>query len=215
MDMNLLTEKAIANTTTGIFTFADVLSWLPNATRPSVYAHVQRALKSGEVVQVRRGLFHLSNSVFPALVSTEVLANLIYGPSYVSLESALAYHGWIPEAVHNCTSVTSGKPKRFDTPHGRFSYVRIKQTPLMAGVLCSQVSEYTSFLVATPLKAIADIVAARGLDWTGGHPVISSLRIEPEDLESLSSKDFDMLEGVYYSKRARVFLAGLRKELNK
>ena len=143
--MNFLAEKALANTNTGIFTFSDVLTWLPNATRPSVYAHIQRALKSGEVVQVRRGLFHLSNSIFPDLVSTEVLANLIYGPSYVSLESALAYHGWIPEAVRNCTSVTSGKPKRFDTPHGIFSYVRIKQTPLMAGVLCAQVSVSASF----------------------------------------------------------------------
>ena len=212
--MNHLAEKALAHTTTGIFTFGDVLTWLPKATRASVYAHIQRALKSGEVIQVRRGLYHLSPSVFPSLVSTEVLANLIYGPSYVSLETALAYHGWIPEAVHNCTSVTSGRPKHFDTPHGRFSYLRIKQTPLMAGVLCAQ-SPSGTFLVATPLKAIADIVAARGLDWTGVQPLVSSLRIEIDDIEGITSEDFNMLDGVYYSKRARVFLASLRKELNR
>ena len=212
--MNFLAEKAIARTKTGIFTFGDVLTWLPHATRAAIYAHVQRALKSGEVIQLRRGLYHLSSSVFPALVSTEMLANLIYGPSYVSLESALSYHGWIPEAVHNCTSVTSGRPRHFDTPHGRFSYVRIKQTPLMAGVLCEQATGGT-FLVATPLKALADIVAARGLDWTGSGPLVSSLRIESEDIESISSEDFDMLDGVYYSRRARTFLAGLRKELRK
>lgn len=212
--MNFLVEKAIAHTKTGIFTFGDVLTWLPHATRVAVYAHVQRALKSGGVIQVRRGLYHLSGSVFPSLVSAETLANLIYGPSYVSLESALSYHGWIPEAVRNCTSVTSGRPRHFDTPHGRFSYVRIKQTPLMAGVLCEQASAGT-FLVATPLKALADIVAARGLDWADSGPLVSSLRIESEDIESLSSEDFDMLDGVYYSRRARTFLAGLRKELRK
>ena len=212
--MNFLAEKAIAHTKTGIFTFGDVLTWLPHATRAAVYAHVQRARKSGEVIQLRRGLYHLSSSVFPALVSTEMLANLIYGPSYVSLESALSYHGWIPEAVHNCTSVTSGRPRNFDTPHGRFSYVRIKQTPLMAGVLCEQATGGT-FLVATPLKAFADIVAARGLDWGDSGPLISSLRIESEDIDGLTSEDFDMLDGVYYSKRARTFLAGLRKELCK
>ena len=212
--MNFLAEKVIAHTKTGIFTFGDVLTWLPHATRAAVYAHVQRALKSGEVIQLRRGLYHLSSSVFPALVSTEMLANLIYGPSYVSLESALSYHGWIPEAVHNCTSVTSGRPRHFDTPHGRFSYVRIKQTPLMAGVLCEQVTGGT-FLVATPLKALADIVAARGLDWGDSGPLVSSLRIEPEDIDGLTSEDFDMLDGVYYSRRARTFLAGLRKELRK
>ena len=212
--MNFLAEKAIGHTKTGIFTFGDVLTWLPHATRAAVYAHVQRALKSGEVIQLRRGLYHLSSSVFPALVSTEMLANLIYGPSYVSLESALSYHGWIPEAVHNCTSVTSGRPRHFDTPHGRFSYVRIKQTPLMAGVLCEQATGGT-FLVATPLKALVDIVAARGLDWTDSGPLVSSLRIEPEDIDGLTSEDFDMLDGVYYSRRARTFLAGLRKELRK
>ena len=212
--MNFLAEKAIAHTKTGIFTFGDVLTWLPHATRAAVYAHVQRALKSGEVIQLRRGLYHLSSSVFPALVSTEMLANLIYGPSYVSLESALSYHGWIPEAVHNCTSVTSGRPRHFDTPHGRFSYVRIKQTPLMAGVLCEQATGGT-FLVATPLKALADIVAARGLDWGDSGPLVSSLRIDSEDIDGLTSEDFDMLDGVYYSRRARTFLAGLRKELRK
>ena len=212
--MNFLAEKAIGHTKTGIFTFGDVLTWLPHATRAAVYAHVQRALKSGEVIQLRRGLYHLSSSVFPALVSTEMLANLIYGPSYVSLESALSYHGWIPEAVHNCTSVTSGRPRHFDTPHGRFSYVRIKQTPLMAGVLCEQATGGT-FLVATPLKALADIVAARGLDWGDSGPLVSSRRIESEDIDGLTSEDFDMLDGVYYSRRARTFLAGLRKELRK
>ena len=212
--MNFLAEKAIGHTKTGIFTFGDVLTWLPHATRAAVYAHVQRALKSGEVIQLRRGLYHLFSSVFPALVSTEMLANLIYGPSYVSLESALSYHGWIPEAVHNCTSVTSGRPRNFDTPHGRFSYVRIKQTPLMAGVLCEQATG-GMFLVATPLKALADIVAARGLDWGDSGPLVSSLRIESEDIDGLTSEDFDMLDGVYYSRRARTFLAGLRKELRK
>ena len=89
--------------------------------------------------------------------------------------------------------------------------MRIKQTPLMAGVLCEQATGGT-FLVATPLKALADIVAARGLDWTDSGPLVSSLRIEPEDIDGLTSEDFDMLDGVYYSKRARTFLAGLRKE---
>ncbi len=211
--MNSLAEKALSCTKTGIFTFGDVLTWFSHSTRASVYAHIQRALRSGDVIQMRRGLYHLSRSVFPNLVSIEVLANLIYGPSYVSLDSALAYHGWIPESVHNCTSVTSGRPRHFDTPHGRFSYLRIKQTPLMAGVLCAE-TDKGSFLVATPLKAIADIVAGRGLDWIDSKPLVSSLRIEPEDLAGLTSADFDMLDAVYYSRRARNFLTGLRKEMH-
>lgn len=210
--MNLLVEKALRKTTTGIFTFGDIVTWYPEASRAAVYAYVQRALKSGDVVQVRRGLYHLARTVFPQLVSVEVLANLAYGPSYVSFESALSYHGWIPEAVRNCTCVTSIRPRSFETIHGQFSYTQIKQSPLLAGVQNVD-SGKGCFFIATPLKALADMVAARGLDWTDCRPLVESLRIEPDDLESLRPEDFEILEGVYYSKRARTFLAGIRKEL--
>ena len=210
--MNLLVEKAVRGTTTGIFTFGDVVNWYPTASRAAIYAHVQRALKTGDVIQVRRGLYHLARTVFPRLVSVEVLANLIYGPSYVSFESALSYHGWIPEAVRNCTCVTSMRPRTFETIHGLFSYTQIKQTPLLAGVQNVDSGRGT-FFIATPLKALADMVAARGLDWTDCRPLVESLRIESDDLERLQAEDFEMLGGVYYSKRARTFLAGIRKEL--
>lgn len=212
--MNLLVEKVLAAQIKSVFTFGDVVNLFPDSSRNAVYAQVQRALKSGDVVQIRRGLYHLSRTVSKQLVSVEVLSNLIYGPSYVSFESALSYHGWIPEAVRNCTCVTSLRPRRFETVHGLFSYVLIKQTPLMAGVLNVE-SGVGSFFVATPLKALADMVASRGLDWTDSRPLVESLRIEPDDIEGLGSEDFDMLDGVYYSRRARSFLAGLRKELGK
>ena len=210
--MNLLVEKALQKAETGIFTFGDVVTWFPEASRAAVYAYVQRALKTGNVIQVRRGLYHLARTVFPRLVSVEVLANLIYGPSYVSFESALSYHGWIPEAVRNCASVTSIRPRTFETIHGLFTYTQIKQWPLLSGVQNVD-SGRGSFFVATPLKALADMVASRGLDWTNCRPLVESLRIEPDDLETLRPEDFEILEGVYYSKRARTFLAGIRKEL--
>ena len=210
--MNYLAETALRKSKNGIFTFGDVTNWLPESSRAAVYAHIQRALKTGEVVQVRRGLYHLSREVYPKLVSTYVLANMIYGPSYVSFEAALSYYDWIPEAVRNIQCVTNVRPKVFETIHGNFSYVMVKQTPMMAGVTCRD-DGHGSFLMASPLKALADLVACRGLDWTSCHPLIHSLRIEEEDLETLTGEDFDCLDGVYYSKRARTFLAGVRKDL--
>ena len=62
-------------------------------------------------------------------------------------------------------------------------------------------------------QALADMVASRGLDWSGCRPLIESMRIEPDDLETLTAEDFESLEGAYYSKRARRFLSGLRKDL--
>lgn len=211
--MNFLAEKFLKHPGNGVFTFGDVVNLYPGVSRAGVYAHVQRALRSGEVVQIRRGLYHLSDALAPNLVSVGVLANLIYGPSYVSFESALAYHGWIPEAVRNCMSVTSQRPRRFETVHGLFTYTKISQSPLLAGVISGDEGG-GAFLVATPLKALADIVAARGLDWTDSRPLVESLRIETDELETLKPSDFECLEGAYYSRRARTFLAGLRKDLD-
>lgn len=210
--MNRLAEKMLQHSAFGVFSFGDIINLFPNVSRNAVYAHVQRALKSGELVQVRRGLYHLSRTISDRLVSVGVLANLIYGPSYVSFESALGYHGWIPEAVRTCTSVTSLRPRHFESVHGLFTYTLIKQSPLMAGVQTGDEGG-GSFLVASPLKALADMVASRGLDWTTSRPLVESLRIEPDELETLTAGDFEMLEGVYYSKMARRFLAGLRKDL--
>ena len=53
------------------------------------------------------------------------------------------------------------------------------------------------------------------VDWGDSGPLVSSLRIESEDIDGLTSEDFDMLDGVYYSRRARTFLAGLRKGMRK
>jgi len=56
------------------------------------------------------------------------IANRIYQPSYISLESALSYYNLIPEAVYTTTSLTSNKTISFDTPEGMYSYRHIKPT---------------------------------------------------------------------------------------
>ena len=214
MHMNHLTEKAFELSRTGIFTYSDVLVWLGEG-RKSVRGIVKRAIAAGEIIHIRRGLYCLAPKYRRQGISCNVIANIIYGPSYVSMESALSVHGWIPEAVHSVVSVSLGRAKSFETPMGYFDYVQIAQRPLMAAVERVRDESSVTFLVAKPLKAIADYVAARGMDWRGVEPLEESLRIERDDLDSLSTDDFEELEGVYKSLRARRFLAGLRKELGK
>ena len=214
--MNLLTERAFELAKTGIFTYTDALVWL-GGTRNSVRSKIMRTIDSGEILHIRRGLYCLAKPYNRAGISRNMLANLIYGPSYISCETALSFHGWIPEAVHSVSSVSLDRARTFETPLGYFDYVQIRQTPLLAGVLrVTGEREFEgSYYMAKPLKAIADYVASRGLDWTGKEPLIESLRIEEENLESLSAADFDELDGVYKSLRARKMLALLRKELGK
>jgi len=78
-------------------------------------------LSHGDLIRVKKGIYIQSGPGIPAY-SHEILANMIYGPSYVSFHYALAYHGLIPERVEEITSATTGKNKLIDTPVGRFSY---------------------------------------------------------------------------------------------
>lgn len=55
-----------------------------------------------------------------------IIANKIYGPSYVSLESALSYYNLIPEGVYSVTSVTSRTTRNFSSKIALFSYRKIK-----------------------------------------------------------------------------------------
>jgi predicted transcriptional regulator of viral defense system len=81
---------------------------------------------SSKVVQLRRGVYVLATPWRRVEPHPFVLANEIQRPSYVSLESALAYYGLIPEAVPVTTSVTTGRPATFDTPLGRFRYRHLR-----------------------------------------------------------------------------------------
>ena len=113
----------------------------------------------GEVLRVKKGLYVAAPLAGRApAVNPLVLAALIYGPSYVSLETALAHHGLIPERVYEITSVTCKRAKRFHTPLGRFSYRPVNETAFSYGVAL-HASEGGSFFLAEPEKALCDRIA--------------------------------------------------------
>lgn len=113
----------------------------------------------GEVVRVRKGLYVAPS--FPGRVPSVdplVLAPLVYGPSYVSLETALAWHGLIPERVDEITSVTCKRARLFQTPLGRFTYCPVNVVTYGYGVGL-QTAAGGSFFLAEPEKALCDRIA--------------------------------------------------------
>lgn len=82
------------------------------------------------------------------------IANKIYYPSYISLESALSFYGIIPEGVFQITSCTTRKTQKFNTPDGSFSYRNIK-TEMFWGYRVEKLKSL-QFSIATPEKAIVD-----------------------------------------------------------
>ena len=114
---------------------------------------------SGDVVRVRKGLYVAPTFPGrPPAVDPLVLAALIYGPSYVSLETALSWHGLIPERIEEVTSVTCKRARLFRTSMGRFSYHPVNEIAFSYGVGL-QTAVGGSFFLAEPEKALCDRIA--------------------------------------------------------
>lgn len=79
--------------------------------------------KARELLRLKRGVYAFADRVRD---QTEV-ARLLYEPAYISLESALSYHGLLPDVVFALTLVTPKATRRFQTPLGQFVYHRIKK----------------------------------------------------------------------------------------
>ena len=126
-------------------------------------AKVTHLLRSGEIIRVRKGLYAFGSELRRSPVCLEILANQIYGPSYVSLEYALAFYGLIPEFVAEVTSVTTKRWKMYETPLGRFSYAPMPTALFSVGFTLLQFSAAASALIATPEKALADLLFTRKL----------------------------------------------------
>ncbi len=212
--MQQLTEIALEKAIDGVFTRPEVTCWMGGSPNRQ-FGLIKRALKAGEIVRIHRGLYCLAAKYLRQKLDPFVLAQRIYGPSYISLESAMSYHGWIPEAVYAVTSVSLDRSREFDTPLGRFSFTRVPQEAFYVEVSHMEKEADGSFLLASPLKALADYVYVHKRDWRSAKPVIESLRVDESHLESIDSGAVDRLVGNYSSVRVRRFLEGMRKELRK
>lgn len=122
---------------------------------------VQRQLsdwtRAGKLVQLRRGLYALPEPYQPARPHEFAIANALRPASYVSLQSALAYYGLIPEHVPVTTSVTTGRPGRGDNAFGRFLYRHVAPERFF-GFRYHQVAVGEWAFLAAPEKALLDLV---------------------------------------------------------
>lgn len=114
-----------------------------------------RAVAAGEWVPLRRGLY-LRGQLLPNQVVLPVLANNLVGPSYVSLDYALSWHGLIPEGVVEVASVTPRRSQQLSTPLGRFSYSHLPLPCYAMGINLLSTPDGVGYLMASPEKALCD-----------------------------------------------------------
>lgn len=177
---------------------------------------VNRAMKAGELVRLRRGLYVLSDEIRDQPCHPFAVAQMVLPGSYVSLESALAYHGWIPEAVYTTASIAPGrKAKEFQhESHGFFSFhpLAIHKGHFLELVRRSE-SNGQHFLVADPLRALLDLVCLKKIEWQGIAWIEQGMRLDTDALNKITGAELRTLEHVYKHQRVGRFIIELEHAL--
>jgi hypothetical protein len=192
---------------------AQDLKVLIKGSADSRYGIVKRAVAAGKLIQVKKGLYCLAKKYQRKGVNLYELSRMLYGPSYISFESALSYHQWIPEAVYTLTGACAKRAKSFSTPLGEFSYTRLPSANFYMGVE-RVVSENGVFFMAAPFRALADYVYANKKNWTDTGPLVKDLRIEPETLRKADISLLGQLSAFYRNKRTEKFIRAIKRELS-
>ncbi len=177
---------------------------------------IKDLLKRRVIIQVVRGLYIFGPEFRRRQYSRELLANMIYGPSCISLEYALSYYGLIPERVETITSVTQGRSRSFSTPVGNFSYRMIPPAAYTTGIDLIRMNGQASFLMATPGKALADkIYQDKGVVFaTRDHIknyLFADLRLDEEALQTVLLENFEEAAIRYRSRKLMSILEFLRR----
>ena len=136
----------------GCFNTHQVYTWKPEFDRNNFV----RWAKKGLLIRLRQGYY-----TFPEYKGrpdyTLYFANRIYRPSYISLHTALAFYGLIPEAVVQVTSVTSLKTASFENEFAEYDYRTIQQE-LIFGYVQKPIADGKTLLLAQPEKALLDLL---------------------------------------------------------
>ena len=180
------------------------------------YGLVNRAMKAGELLRLTRGSYLLADRFRDYPGHPFALSQAFVPGSYVSFETALAHHGWIPEAVYATASVTPGR-KSLDYTHPVFGRFTFHPLAIQAGYFLElverlRITEQT-MLVAEPFRALMDLVCLRKIEWQGMEWLTEGMRIDDEHLRTITSADVRTLELVYKQKRVKAFLKSLAREL--
>ena len=164
-----------------------------------------RSLESeGRIVRLKKGLYVASQQETEIPVCRELVANHLYGPSYVSLQTALRFYGLIPEYVYMVCSVTTKQSRDFENKIASFHYQNCTPEYFPLGIRMEHRDNY-SYLIASPEKALCDLIAFtprlqfRSMLDIGGW-LEQDIRF---DMDELATFDEELLQQIAEHSRKR------------
>lgn len=178
--------------------------------------HIAMLEKKGLLIRLKRGLYAVSPEISGKELSVGLIANHLYGPSYVSLHWALRWYGLIPERVETVTSITTRHTREFETPLGRFTFRGVSKEYFPIGIN-SQEDAGLHFLLASPEKALCDMLMN---EKYVPDQSISRLEIFFEedmriDLEDLRQMDVSIIRMCMETGNKKQVLANLLKLIDR
>lgn len=201
------------------FTHSTLLSILKNYKNPD--DKIKQMVKKGEIVRLKRGLYVVSDVYTDVLPSIELVASLLYGPSYVSMDYALSFYGLIPERVHEVTSITTKQVKSYTTSFGRFSYIKSPSCLYSIGLTTHEAPDGTFFMLASKEKALCDkLLFTKKLSISSQNAmhqyIEEDLRIEFRELESFNLDIItECMQCNYKGKLLELLYKVIKKEQDK
>jgi hypothetical protein len=208
--------QSIRNFSSQPLTHQLLSSLLKDYKRPNDKIH--ELISAGIIEPVKKGLYLPSAKISKKRTEPFLLANHMLGPSYVSFDSALSYHGLIPERVFEISSATTKATRRFDTPIGSFSFIRLPLPYYSFGIRQVEIGENQNILIASPEKALFDkIINTVGLKLrskiAAREYVIEDLRIDEEQLKQLDIEAMESWLNDSPKRESLAYIIKLLKEL--
>lgn len=185
----------------GILDYGLLMACLEGYKAP--HRKITGLLRAGDLIRVKKGLYVLGEAHRTEPVCREMLANLIFGPSYISQEYALQFYDLIPERVELMTSMATKRNKYFATPLGDFAYAYLNQSRFTLGVEWVALREDAHVLMASPEKALADCVAKQtSIKKIADMRVhlLENMRIDETSLLALNQTRLAHIAKVYHNK---------------
>lgn len=175
-------------------------------------ARIRRLVDKSELIPVVRGLYETD-----AHIPGYYLAPIIYGPSYLSFEFALAYYSLIPDTVYNFTSATfeKKKVKQYSTRYGTFTYRDVPSKAYPIGIVLHVENGY-GFQIATPEKAICDelyIISPLRNKGELERLLFEDLRIDKEEFFRLNMSDLLVTANYYHTQNHKLLQAYVRRSV--
>ena len=166
-----------------------LMDLLKDYKRP--YDKINELVKQKLLTQIKRGVFVPGPQLKIEGPENFLLANHLWGPSYISSDSALSYWGLIPERVYEICSMCTNTYKTYKTPAGRFKYHHLALPYYSFGQQQIELAPRQRILIATPEKALCDKIITtprlilRSIKQTRAY-LMEDLRIEKQNLWELN-----------------------------